>query len=278
MVVHQRASSTLDLEGFPPGFSGVRVHSHEPWRNRGEKRFGQVRTRCGQAKETYFPTGLFGCDLSLLYRHRPHRRQVLPGIHPRAQRSPGRGGGKGDFTSQGEEARKRASVAPGEHRAQIFQPRRCGLGQRGPRCAADRVQQGPQSQGARSCAAPSPPRAPLLRPLGTRRRHLGKSGLCTGRLAGRPPGPPIGSQPATSTAVGAGRGARQGASRREGGSEVGGAIGLGGAGEPAVHHKPRPPRPPPQRRGPSGMGPYVPRLWEAAIGQPAGRRVNRGRG
>lgn len=207
-----------------------------------KKHFGQVRTRCSQGKKTYFPTGLFGCDLSLRFRHRPHRRQLLPGIHPRAQRSPGRGGRREERLYQpgrgGAKTRIRGSRGTRGSDLPAPAPRTRDSEVRGALktgCSGDH-----SPRAARSCAAPSPPRAPLLRPLGTH-RLLSKSGLCTGRLARRPPGPPIGSQPAASAVVGAGRGARKGA------SSPGGRGGAGwegrGAGCPSQATAPPRPRP-----------------------------------
>lgn len=243
MVEHQSTRGTLDLEGFPPkpplelGSGGLRVLSHESWRNRGGKRFGQVCTPAVWGKETYFLTGLFGWDLSLLLRHRPHKRQLLPGIHPRAQRSPGqgreerlckpgRGGAKaricGSWGTHGSDLgaaalRTRCSDVPGALE------RRCSPGS--------------QPRSARSCAAPSPPCG-----------RQGPAAAAPARVdsvledqiaAAARPDLPLGPNRPLSSAVGAGRDAREGASRL--GAEGGGAGSR--SGEPAVHHRPRPPAP-----------------------------------
>lgn len=183
------------------------------------------------------------------------------------------GGGKSDFTSQGEEARRRASVVPGELRAQISQPRSCGIG-----TARSAVRCEPGAAGT------TVPGRPLLRsPLSTQRPATAAAGDSPTLLKERNLYWKISSPPAWTShwvPTGCQRCGGGGAGCPQGGYRTGGASEVGGAGEPAVHHKPRPPAH--HRSGVAQVGwarvrPAPLRLWEAAIWLPAGRRVSRGR-
>lgn len=234
-------------------------------------RFRQVRPRCGRGKETYFPTGLFGCDLSLLFRHRPHKRQLLPGIHPRAQRSPGggvwreerlykpgRGGAKTRIRgSRGTQGSDLPASALRTRDSDVRRALRIG-------CSED--------HSPRALASARPPLHPAP-------RYSGRWGLADtseradsvleDELAARPD-LPLGSNRLPAPWWGRG-------GRPQGGFQTGGGARWEGP-ESRLSITSHTPRPPPHWRGPSGMGPCVPRLWEAAIWQTAGRRVSRGRG
>lgn len=203
-----------------------RVLRHESWRNRGGKRFGQVRTARGLRKLTYFPTSLFGCDLSLLFRHRPHKRQLLPGIHPEPKGHLVRAR-KGEFTSQGEEARRRASAVPETRGSGVLGAARSAM-RRGVTAAWDHSRRTP--------APAQPPLQPASRSRDRRGPATTSEIVDSGREDHRAARPhlPLGPDLVPVPRWGRGGTPARGLPDWDGGAR---------SGEAAVHHRPRLPAP-----------------------------------
>lgn len=218
-----------------------------------ESASGRCAQRVVWGKLTYFSTGLFGCELSLLLRHRPHKRQLLPGIHPEPKGHLVRGR-KDDFTCQGEEARRRASAVPGTRGSGVLGAARSAMR---PGVAAAR------DHSRRTPAPAQPPLQPASRSRDRRGPATTSERLDSGQ-EDHHNAPPIGSRPGARTAVGAGRVAREGASRLEwgGGNEV------RRSGCPSQATPPDPPRPSPPWCGPSGRAHARPARGKRRFGSP----------